>query len=233
MLEFIDDKFPDMCYYQCSANCNLMELIVHMKIFSSGFFRKNDGSAIVEFAIVAPVFFLLVFGMLEFGLFLYSKVIIENIALEITRTVSLGKPSDAECPGEVSREAYIKCLVKKKASVLINGDKTEVQIRVVNEGTTVPPDICFDTDPPSGAPATCAVYEEVNNETGYQGAQESNAGNSGQIIEARISYPWSVLMPLVGQFFQRTDNQGNTRNVVMITAATVIRNEPFPPTTSR
>lgn len=204
-----------------------------MPRFSSGFLRKNDGSAIVEFALVAPLFFLLVFAMLEFGLFLYSKIIVENIALEITRTASIGKPSNAECPDEKSREDFIKCLVKKRSSVLINGDRTQVQVAVIKEGTTITPDICFDTDPPSSEPEKCTVYQEVNNKSDYQGAQESDAGNSGQIIEARISYPWSVLMPLVGQFFQRTDNQGNTRNVVMITAATVIRNEPFPPTASR
>lgn len=204
-----------------------------MPRFSSGFLRKNDGSAIVEFALVAPLFFLLVFAMLEFGLFLYSKIIVENIALEITRTASIGKTTDAECNGLSTREAYIKCLVEKRSSVLINGDRTQVQITVVNQGSTIVPDICFDTDPPSSAPANCTVYQEVNNQADYQGAQASNAGNAGQIIEARISYPWSVLMPLVGQFFQRTDNKGNARNVVMITASTVIRNEPFPPTASR
>ncbi len=227
MLEFIDDKFPDMCYYQCSANCNLMELIVHMKIFSSGFFRKNDGSAIVEFAIVAPLFFLLVFGMLEFGLFLYSKVIIENIAVEISRTASIGKTTDTECSGYPDRIGYIKCIAKNRSSVLINGDKAQVQITKLADGETQVPDICFDTDPPSSDPKECVVYQEVNNIGNYQGAQDSKLGEARELVEVRISYPWSVLMPLVGQFFQRTDNQGNKRNVVMITASTVLRNEPF------
>lgn len=194
---------------------------------SSGLFRKNDGSAVIEFALVAPLFFLLVFAMLEFGLFMYSKIIIENIALEITRTASIGTPSGGVCNGVPDRVAYIKCLVKSKSSVLINGDQTQVQITKVADADTLVPDICFDTNPPSSEPATCKVYQEVNNKPDYQGAQASNLGNAGDIIEARISYPWSVQMPLIGQFFQRTDSQGNQRNVVMITASTVIKNEPF------
>lgn len=204
-----------------------------MAVFRSGFFRKNDGSAIVEFALVAPLFFLLVFAMLEFGLYLYSKVIIENIALEVTRTASLGKSSDAECPGTTNTVAYIECIVPKRASVLINGDKTQVQIMDLAKATTVIPDICFDTDPPS-SPQTCTgTYEEVNNIPDYQGTDSSNSGTAGSIIQVRISYPWSVQMPLVGKFFQKTDSQGNNRNVVMITASTVIKNEPFPVATSR
>jgi hypothetical protein len=204
-----------------------MELNVIMRRFTSGFFRKNDGSAIIEFALVAPLFFLLVFAMLEFGLFLYSKIIVENIAVEISRTASIGKPSDSQCPDAVDRPAYIKCIVKHRSSVLINGDKTQVQIIKLADGETLVPDICFDVNPPSSEPATCSVYQEVNENSGYQGAQASNLGVGRQLIEARISYPWSVLMPLMGQFFKKTDNKGNTRNVVMITASTVIRNEPF------
>lgn len=199
-----------------------------MAVLHLGFFRKNDGSAIVEFALVAPLFFLLVFAMLEFGLFMYSKMIVENIALEITRAASIDNRDDAGCSvSHPKREDYLACLVKKKASVLIHGDEMQVEFKVVKDGVTVPPDICFDTNPPTSTPATCTVYEEVNGEVGYQGAQISNAGKSGEVIEVRISYPWSVLMPLAGQFFQRTDNEGNTKNVVMITASTVIRNEPF------
>jgi hypothetical protein len=194
-------------------------------------FDRDDGATIIEFALVAPVFFLVIFGMFEFGLFMYHKVIIENIAVEVSRAASLGKTSDGgDCsyPNDAAgRISYIECVVKQKSSVLINGDKTEVQIVNLQNGETIVPDICFDTDPPSSSPGTCTVYEEVNGKPEYQGAAASEASGGGALIEVRISYPWSVQIPLMNQFFQRTDSQGNTRNVVMITASAVIRNEPF------
>lgn len=199
-----------------------------MKNLSTDFLRKNDGVTMIEFAIVAPLFFLLVFGMVELGLIIYSRMIIQNIAIEITRTSSIGKDSDAQCNGLYSRVDYIKCLVKSKSSVLINGDKTQVQIVKLSDGDTVTPDICFDINPPSSEPATCTVYQNVNGIAGYQGIKASELGEGGDIIEVRISYPWSILMPMVGSFFQSTDNMGGNRNTFMVTASTVIRNEPFP-----
>jgi hypothetical protein len=47
--------------------------------------RNRQGAAAVEFAIVAPVFFLLVFGMIEFGRALMVQQILTNAAREGAR----------------------------------------------------------------------------------------------------------------------------------------------------
>jgi Flp pilus assembly protein TadG len=55
-----------------------------------GLFRKQRrGAAAVEFAIVAPVFFLLVFGMIEYGRMVMVQQIITNAAREGTRVAVL------------------------------------------------------------------------------------------------------------------------------------------------
>ena len=55
-----------------------------------GLFRKQRrGAAAVEFAIVAPVFFLLVFGMIEYGRMVMVQQIITNSAREGTRQAVL------------------------------------------------------------------------------------------------------------------------------------------------
>lgn len=189
--------------------------------------RKNQaGSTIIEFALVAPLFFLLVFGVIEFGLFLFSKVVIENISIEVGRLSSIGKTSDGTCVGSPNREEFIKCVVKSKAKVLINGDKTQVQLSKTSNAS-IAPDICFDSNPPTSEPSACKIFEEVNGTPGYQGTAASDAGGAGELIDVLITYPWTVQMPLIGNFFQRVDNNGQVRNVVMISAETVIKNEPF------
>jgi Flp pilus assembly protein TadG len=51
--------------------------------------RNRQGAAVVEFAIVAPLFFMLVFGMIEFGRAIMVKQIITNASREGARCAVL------------------------------------------------------------------------------------------------------------------------------------------------
>lgn len=195
-----------------------------MPMFSSGFFHKNDGSAIIEFAIVAPVFLLLLFGVTEFGLFMYHKITVERVAVEISRMASIGKTADGgACSGTNNQLAFITCIVRDKSHALINGDRVQVQVGTLAAGGTSIPDICLDDSAnPSSTPATCTTYEDVDGNGVYRGAEASNFGGNGDTVEVRISYPWSVQFPLLKKYFGSAANKG----IVMITASTIIKNEP-------
>jgi Flp pilus assembly protein TadG len=55
-----------------------------------GLFRKQRrGAAAVEFAVVSPVFFLLVFGMIEYGRMVMVQQVVTNAAREGTRVAVL------------------------------------------------------------------------------------------------------------------------------------------------
>jgi Flp pilus assembly protein TadG len=47
--------------------------------------RKQQGASLVEFAVLAPVFVVLLFGLVEFGLSIYSKEVIGNASREGAR----------------------------------------------------------------------------------------------------------------------------------------------------
>jgi Flp pilus assembly protein TadG len=51
--------------------------------------RESRGAAAVEFAILVPIFIVIVFGIVDFGLMFYSKTVITNAAREGARTASL------------------------------------------------------------------------------------------------------------------------------------------------
>ncbi len=51
--------------------------------------RKERGAAMVEFALVAPLFFLVVFGGIEFGLMFRSHITIEDISRSAARVASI------------------------------------------------------------------------------------------------------------------------------------------------
>ena len=66
------------------------------KLFRS-FRKQRRGAAVVEFAFVAPVFFVLVFGMIEFGRMVMVQQIITNASREGARRAVL----DGATTGEV------------------------------------------------------------------------------------------------------------------------------------
>lgn len=47
--------------------------------------KNQDGATVVEFALIAPLLFLLIFGIIEFGLLLLNKHIINNSSREGAR----------------------------------------------------------------------------------------------------------------------------------------------------
>ena len=57
--------------------------------------RNRRGAAVVEFAVVAPVFFLLVFGMIEFGRMVMVQQVITNGSREGARVAVLDGATNA------------------------------------------------------------------------------------------------------------------------------------------
>ena len=51
--------------------------------------KANNGSAVVEFAIVLPILLLIVFGIINFGVLMYNQSVITNAAREGARWASI------------------------------------------------------------------------------------------------------------------------------------------------
>lgn len=191
---------------------------------------NREGATIIEFAIVAPVFFLLIFAILEYGLFMFHKIIIESIVMQTARQVSIGKDSgNPECTAATDRVSYFRCLVEVKTQSLINSELVISQANPVEEGGTYVPDICLDTVPASSAPQECTLFQETNGNPGYQGADAgANVGTAGQVVEVRVVYPWHVQLPFMRRLLPASPGYVATAtDTVMITSSTIIKNEPF------
>jgi Flp pilus assembly protein TadG len=102
--------------------------------------KTRSGVATVEFAFVAPIFFLLVFGLIEMGRMMMIQQSLTNAAREGCRTAVLATTKDGADVEEDMRD-YLQ-------SVMSNASNTgEVRI-------TVPPDLASVT---SGAILTVSV----------------------------------------------------------------------------
>src|SRR6202040_3159169 len=89
-------------------------------------FRRNRrGSAAVEFALIAPVFFALLFAIIETGLMFFASQVLETVTQDSARMIMTGQAQTA-----AYTQAQFKNLVCSKVVVMfdcVNGVSIDVQ----------------------------------------------------------------------------------------------------------
>lgn len=103
--------------------------------------RARRGTSVVEFAVIAPVFFLLVFGIIEFGRLMMVRQAMTNAAREAGRKASLATTLNA-ADVDLAARNFMKCVMDNAS------DAAKVRI------TTTPASLSNIT---SGTPVTVAV----------------------------------------------------------------------------
>jgi len=98
-----------------------------------------SGQSLVEFALVVPLFFMLVFGIVDFGRLFFTQMTLQHAMREAGRFGVTGNhltdPNDAS--QMLSRVASIKEVVKK-SSMGLGVDLNQVNVTSPQGGTTVP-----------------------------------------------------------------------------------------------
>jgi Flp pilus assembly protein TadG len=82
--------------------------------------KYRRGAAVVEFAVVAPVFFLLVFGMIEYGRLVMAQQILTNASREGARLAVLDGTTTASVTSTVN--TYLRNSTIDGATVTVNPD---------------------------------------------------------------------------------------------------------------
>ena len=80
--------------------------------------RNRRGAAAVEFAVVAPVFFLLIFGMIEYGRLVMVQQVLTNAAREGARVGVLDNSTTAEVNSAVN--SYLTSSKINSATITVN-----------------------------------------------------------------------------------------------------------------
>src|SRR5688572_9227995 len=80
-------------FSQVASRFPILEFKVHKMSRS---FRKQRGAAAVEFAVVAPVFILLIFGMIEYGRMVMVQQMLTNASREGARRAVLEGASESD-----------------------------------------------------------------------------------------------------------------------------------------
>ncbi len=195
----------------------MMAMRKHLSFFRV-FGKDSGGATAIEFAVLAVPFFLLFMGIIEYGLFMMTKVAVESATAQAGRAGSLGG-CNVSC---------VQTLIANKTSNLINASNIVVTAGVVDHdsgsgGAPFSGDLCNSTPPHIGGDCSGFGWQDLNGNGSYDSGPSgagSSVGGPGDIVEIRVALPWHVLMPFVGQYF-------GSHGTVLITSNTVVKNENY------
>jgi Flp pilus assembly protein TadG len=165
-------------------------------------FRRNRrGSAVVEFALVAPMFFALLFAIIETALMFFATQALETITETSARIVSTGQAQGAS----YDATAFKTNAVCPQIAALFACENIYVDVKSYNAFTSV----------------------TIDNEIDATNASTSGnlkycPGNAGDIVVVRLFYQWPLFVTRLG--YNISNLAGNQR---LLVATAAFRNEPF------
>lgn len=180
----------------------------------------ESGATTLEFALVAPVFFMLLFGIVEYSVILFSKSVMEGAT---TTTARLGKTGFME-EGK-SRQDMLMELLKQRSYGLLDPEKIEITTLVyesfsqIGAAEPLPVDVNGNGnyDPAGGD-----QYQDINGNGQWDSdLGQAGLGGGGDIVVYKVHYPYHVQTPVMSSFLG--DRDGN----MPIDVSVVVRNEPY------
>ena len=164
------------------------------------FIRQDDGSAAIEFGMVALPFLALVFAIMETSIVFFAGQTLETAAADSARLVMTGQAQN-----QGFSQAKFKEEVCKRIFGLFNcAEGLQVDVRTYSSFASI------DSSKPIDANGNL-----VNNFT-------YNPGGPGEIVVVRLLYQFPVYVSLLG--LNLSDMAGSKR---LIMATSAFRNEPF------
>lgn len=163
--------------------------------------RDQDGATAVEFAIIAPVFFALIFSMIETGWIMTKASLLDHAVNQTARMIYTGQAPD---------QGTLEQLICDEASVFSNcRENITVELTIVGDFTALPDTAATCTDANSTAIAPVTTYA---------------SGSGGEIVFMRVCITTDVLVPGLGLGMQMA--QTDTGRFQMVSSMAFM-NEPF------
>jgi Flp pilus assembly protein TadG len=171
------------------------------RLFAKRSFAGNrSGSAALEFALIAPVFFLLIFSIMEIGIIFFAQSTLQVGADDVARLVRTG-----QVQGQAMSQTAIRNRVCADVAPLIPCDNN---LMVDVEAFSNFGSVSF--SPP--------LDQNGNLNT----MNAFNAGDACNVVLVRVFYPWTVFTPVLTPFL--SDMASNKH---LLYSASSFRNEPF------
>ena len=181
----------------------------------------DSGSAALEFAFVAPVFFLLLMGTIEAGIIFFAQSTLQNAVNDAARLVRTGQAAcyslDSNNLCQSMTADQFRTRVCNDISVLLQNCMVDA-----NGGS----DLQFDVHAyPSGFGGANNT-PPLNAQQDLPNLTDFNTGSACDVVLVRAFYRWPVFTPMLNFFL--ANMSGNKH---LLATAAAFRNEPYTTTT--
>lgn len=183
-----------------------------------GLARDEDGAVLIEFALLAPIFFAIVFAIIETSLTFFAQQVLESALQDTTRLIRTGQ-SQSGVPWNVAQFRREVCarsfgFFDCNASVATT-DRLWVKVTPINTFGAATANIVNPVDPECkvGAPPEDCEWKVAE-------VYDDGVGSSVIIAQAFYKWPTIINMP----WFSLANQAGNDR---LLGAVRVFKNEPF------
>jgi Flp pilus assembly protein TadG len=189
------------------SNYRKLDAVDQIPGFRSGTYRTTlkKGQSSVEFAMVSILFFLLLFGIMDFGWLMFAQMNIQQAVDDGGRYASTGQQTGTS---------------GTRITSIISTIQNEISVPGVTVGGTCPAANCLSicSVPPGGTTSSCF---SATNPTGTAGA----AGGPEYTTTISLTTTIPLMTPLIGQFFPAGGYK--------FTSSSTFQNEPFNPSTTQ
>lgn len=182
--------------------------------------RGPRGQALVEFALVAPIFFLVFFGLVDTARLVYTSSVVSQSAREGARLaaveaswIGMTSADDSRCnTGSLGSHvcptsAGFIADVKAASNRMVAGVGTITQVYVSCNTPPIPPAV---TNPETSGPWT------ITNTcfTTTSPVVSSAAAKAGNLVSVRVVVRYTPIIPVIGQLIGPLDLAGSATMVI-------------------
>lgn len=163
----------------------------------------EKGSAAIEFAMVAPVFFLFLFGIIETGVIFFGAAMLQNATDDTARQIRTGTLT-----GELTQTQLVKNICQEINGLISSADCT-ANLKI---------------DLRSYASFGSSTYPSVTDGNGMIDPAKLKVDPAADcsVVLLRSFYPWKILTPMMSVLLQNT-----TTGFHMLSSSSAFRTEPY------
>ena len=176
--------------------------------------RDDSGTTAIEFGFCAlPIVYLMV-GIIEFAM---AMTVGNSLEAATNLSSRLGKTGYVDEEAE-SQEQTILDEIERRVGPLIDMEKVAVTNEVYNDFESLTTPDLFEDQNDDGDTDDPGEWTDVDGD-GFRDGSDG-IGEAGNIVVYRISYPWQVMTPLIG-------NVIGDEGIINLSAYSVVKNEPY------
>ncbi|GES52726.1 pilus assembly protein TadG [Rhizobium sp. NBRC 114257] len=182
------------------------------------FVRSRDGTAAIEFALLAIPYFLIVFAIIETFVAFTAEQVVSNAVDTLSRQIRTGQITAANTTSQQFRQAFCN-----EIAVLITCSSTEVQ---------TPANLYLDVESYSSFASMPTTIPRKSSTDPYSDLSTTGftftPGGAKSLNMVRAYYRWQIITDLLRPYLTNVHPTDGSASVYLIVATAAFQNENYP-----